>query len=91
MAASHLPPASATDFERVQDSELRAVNQGRLYVHVAGWNKGMKFIWMGTVNGLHYLMTPKTKRFYSTANPLLHLRVKKIAGARARIKLEDLF
>lgn len=39
-------------------------------VHVEGWNKGCQFIYEKTVNGTHYLKTPKTGKRFKTINRL---------------------
>jgi hypothetical protein len=83
--------ASAPNFDLVGAEELNERNQGRLMVHVSGWNKGMKFIWMGTVSGQHILRTPKGGIYYRTYNPLLHLRSHTIKTTKTVIRLKDLF
>lgn len=82
--------ASAPDFEPVSAQDMTEANMGCLMVHVSGWNKGMKFIWMGTINGWHTLRTPKGGVYYRTRNVLLHLRHRTIRPHKVRIKLEDL-
>lgn len=83
--------ASAGDFDRVMPGDLQPENQGRLVVHVSGWAKGMKFVWMGCVDGLHLLQTPKTRKLYGTRNPLLHLRTPTRFKNRITVRLKDLF
>lgn len=43
-------------------------------VHVEGWNFACYFQHEKTVNGVHHLVTPKTRRRYQTRNNLLYTR-----------------
>ena len=59
--------ATTKDFTLVTDfSRLR----GHI-VHVEGWSRGSQFRYWKTVNGVHHLRTPVSKRRYTTMNRLL--------------------
>ena len=56
--------------ERVPEEDLK---KGML-VHVEGWNFACVFRYVDTINGYHQLITPKTRRTYTTTNNLLYTR-----------------
>lgn len=43
-------------------------------VHVANWTHGCCFRYLGTKNGEHLLITPKTKKRYHTTEALVYTR-----------------
>ena len=43
-------------------------------VHVENWSNGSTFHYIKTLNGEHYLITPKTRKEYKTKNNLLYTK-----------------
>lgn len=63
-------PASVESFVLIKDLEK---HKGKL-VHVEGWSKGTQFVYLRTIDGMHYLRTPKGRKYYQTRNRLLMTR-----------------
>ena len=52
------------------------LNRGyRQQVHVQGWSPGCTFLYVRTdADGIHHLITPRTRRAYTTRNDLCYTK-----------------
>lgn len=56
----------------IPESVLKSGYKG--LVHVENWNNGCAFHYTKTVNGVHFLITPRTRKEYKTKNNLLYTK-----------------
>lgn len=63
----------------VIDGRDLAGHVGQL-VHVEGWGFAAQFVYEGTVAGRHRLVTPVSRRGYTTKNRLLYTRRQVMEG-----------
>jgi hypothetical protein len=75
-AGSSRGVATAQEFKPLEPHEHQLgwkYNATPLKVHVEGWNKGAVFMYCGTEQGSHRLITPTSGKKIHTRNRLLHV------------------